>query len=687
MTENILAGALSEPLSAKAVLQQKLVAMYRQLPNVLIFTFVATSALALYFYDNASNRVLDLWLWWGAMQLVSLARLGGLVWWRKYAVHPVADPQRLMILFGLGSLLAGVLWAIFSIRYFSAASPSQRLVISLVMSTIAAGSVNVLALMPWVNRLFLALLLGPLVVMFAMSGRWDDLVVAGLGVILFIGLTGFSRVSGDNFLGSLLAIQDSNSKIASVYAQRDELIRTKNNLEAHVTAQINALQTEIALKERYAKELHKIASRDLLTGLLNRSGFDEQLRETLNNARIDQQVVGLMAIEVLHFDVVELQGVLISDQVLMALADRLQQFLPAGSLLACWGSAEFFVAIAHSEIEASTTQFWSNHAALVHNVLQKPIDTDTGPLRVDTIIGVTRYPDLAINNELMLYQAAAAKHGLRKLGTGGVKVFDPSLGESLKERHHLRQSLHLAIEHSLLTLVFQPLVPSATSQPYKMEALLRWDDAEFGPVSPVTFIPIAEESGLIVPLGRWVLLSACRAATTWPHGCVVCVNVSIHQLLAGDLLHDIQSALEQSGLTPTRLEIEITESMFAQDMEYIISVLDAVRALGVSVAIDDFGTGYSSLAYLRRLPVDTIKIDRSFITEIDPDARKLLFSIVTMGRGLGFRIVAEGVETIQQEDLLLALGVDYLQGYLLSKPLPLAAAQAWLRTLPNRFKL
>jgi EAL domain-containing protein (putative c-di-GMP-specific phosphodiesterase class I) len=219
-----------------------------------------------------------------------------------------------------------------------------------------------------------------------------------------------------------------------------------------------------------------------------------------------------------------------------------------------------------------------------------------------------------------------------------------------------------------------------------MEALLRWHHEDFGQVSPVTFIPIAEENGLIVPLGRWVLLSACRAATTWQGGCVVCVNVSIHQLLAGDLLQDIERALQHSGLAANRLEIEITESMFAQDMVYICSVLESVRALGVSIAIDDFGTGYSSLAYLRRLPVDTIKIDRSFITEIDDDARKLLFSIVTMGRGLGFKIVAEGVETIQQEDLLLALGVDYLQGYLLSMPIPLAAAQTWLRTCPSRYK-
>lgn len=682
MAHNILIAAAPQVASEQLVSQQKLVAMYRQLPNVLIFTFVATSALALYFYDHALGREWRLWLWWGCMQLVSVLRFASLLWWRKYGAQSAEQSRRLIFLFGFGSLAVGVLWAAFSVSYFPPATTAQRLVISLVMSTIAAGSVSVLALMPWVNRLFIALLIGPLVMLFAQSGAIDDLVVAGLGVVLFIGLTGFSRVSGDNLLGSLLATQAHDSKIATVFAQRDELIKAKDELEARVMRQINALQTEVELKERYAQELDKIASRDQLTGLLNRSGFDEQLRQLLGQARLRQEVVGLMAIEILHFDVVELQGSLVSDQVLLALADRLKHFMSPQALIACWGGAEFFVATAQADIEASETPFWNRYAALVQDVLQHPIVTDAGSICVDLLIGVTRYPDLAINNELMFYQAAAAKHNLRKLGIGGIKVFDPHLDSSLKERYHLRQALHKAIQDNSLTLVFQPLVPSVRSHPYKMEALLRWDDAEFGQVSPAVFIPIAEESGLIVPLGRWVLNSACDAAMTWQDGCVVCVNVSLHQILAGDLLNDIESALAQSGLAPARLEIEITESIFAQDMDYISSVLTAVQTLGVAVAIDDFGTGYSSLAYLRRLPVNTLKIDRSFIAEIDNDARKLLFSIVTMARGLGFHIVAEGVETYQQQALLLALGVDYLQGYLLSKPITLAAAQVWLQELP-----
>ncbi|GGY80315.1 hypothetical protein GCM10011613_26680 [Cellvibrio zantedeschiae] len=676
MTNDIRASAQQLAEQDESLVHQKLVAMFRQLPNVLIFTFAATSALAFYFYDH--SRELGLWTWWGAMQLVSLLRLGSLVWWRKANTRTDVNWQHVLHVFSAFALLVGVLWASFTVAYFSSASASQRMVISLVMSTVAAGSVSVLALVPWVNRVFIVLLVGPLVLLFAQAGKSDDLVVAGLGVVLFIGLTGFSRVTGENFLSSVMAVQRQHKKMASVFAQRDELIKAKDELEARVMRQIAALQAEMDLKERYAQELDKIANCDQVTGLLNRAGFDEGLKRFLSTARDHQEVVGMMAIEVLHFDVVELQGSLVSDQVLLALADRLKHFMPQRSLIASWGGAEFFVASAQEDIDASETPFWNRYAALVQDVLQQPIDTDVGPICIDVLIGVTRYPDLAINNELMLYQSAAAKHNLRKLGVGGIKVFDPHLDSFLKERHHLRQALHKAIEHSSLSLVFQPVVPSLRSQPYKMEALLRWRDDEFGQVSPTVFIPIAEESGLIVPLGRWVLHSACVTALDWPNKCVICVNVSIHQILSGSLLADIQSALEHSGLAPSRLEIEITESVFAQDIDYLSSVLRAVRDLGVRVAIDDFGTGYSSLAYLRRLPVDTVKIDRSFINELDLESQKFLFSIVTMARGLGFYIVAEGVETRQQKDLLLGLGVDYIQGYFFSKPIDLAASSKWL---------
>ena len=579
-------------------------------------------------------------------------------------------------LFMLGALVSGGVWASFSVIYFYDASTAQRLVIALVMATIAAGSINVLALVPWVGRLFMALLIGPLVVLFATTGAMDDLVVAGLGLALFIGLTGFSRVSRDSALHLFVAARDKDRTIASAASQRDELARAKDDLELRLAEQIETLQFEIALKERYAQELARVASSDALTGLLNRSSFERELRQQIEIARANSSCLGVLAIEVLRFDVIELQGAAVSEQILLVLADRLKNVMPRGSLIARWGGSEFAVTM------NSQGRKWAHEAALLRGVLQQPIETGAGVMRIDVMIGISAFPGEARDAEQLLYQTSIARHSLRQQGTGGVKLFDLALDVGIQQRQRLRRSLHSALEADELSLVFQPIEPCGTSIPRKMEALLRWDEPELGAISPLLFIPVAEESGLIVPLGRWVLMSACKSAAQWSGDAVVSVNVSIHQILGGDLLADVNAALVSSGLAPERLEIEITESVFSHDIDLVCSVLEQIRALGVSLAIDDFGTGYSSLAYLRRLPVNIIKIDRSFIADLDHDARKLLLAIVGMARGLGFRIVVEGVETEQQRNLLVAMGVDYLQGYLISRPISARNVAAWL-SAPN----
>jgi len=653
---------------------EKAIAMYRQLPNVLIFTFVASSALALYFQEAASQ--LSLLLWWGSMQLVSLLRLGSLWWWHQSLRQQHQNYTQMIRLFMLGALVSGGVWASFSVAYFNDAPAAQRLVIALVMATIAAGSINVLMLVPWVGRLFMALLIGPLVVLFATTGAMDDLVVAGLSLALFIGLTGFARVSRDSALHLFAAARDKDRSIAAALSQRDELARAKDDLELRLAEQIETLQFEIALKERYAQELARVASSDPLTGLLNRSSFERELRQQIEMARANNSCLGVLAIEVLRFDVIELQGAAVSEQILLVLADRLKSAMPRGSLIARWGGSEFAVTM------STQGRKWVHEAALLRGVLQQPIETGAGIMRIDVMIGISAFPGEARDAEQLLYQTSIARHSLRQQGTGGVKLFDLALDVGIQQRQRLRRSLHSALEADELSLVFQPIEPCSTSIPRKMEALLRWDEPELGAISPLLFIPVAEESGLIVPLGRWVLASACKAAAQWSGDAVVSVNVSIHQILGGDLLADVNAALVASGLAPERLEIEITESVFSHDIDLVCSVLEQIRALGVSLAIDDFGTGYSSLAYLRRLPVNIIKIDRSFIADLDHDARKLLLAIVGMARGLGFRIVVEGVETEQQRNLLVAMGVDYLQGYLVSRPIAAHHVAGWL-SAPN----
>lgn len=660
--------ALERSREALELMHEKALVMYRQLPNVLIFTFVASSALMLYYRD-----IQQLWLWWGAMQAAGGLRLISWLYWRyrwSKAESP-AQSSRATHVFVVLSLVTGALWACFSIAFFPVSTSSQRLVIALVMATVAAGSVNVLALAPWASRAFIALLIGPLVVMFASTGERDELVIAALGIALFIGLTGFARVASQTANHLLLMAQERNHKIAHVFAQREALQRDKSSLQSQLAEKVETLEQEMALKERYARELARVAALDSLTGLLNRSAFERELHQQLQE-RAGTLSLALVAVEIRRFDLIELQGARTSEQVLAAIANRLRDFSEGQFLLARTGTAEFALALNDPE------QRWQDRGVFLRAALQKNIETDIGPVAVDVILGIATVEASAQDLETLSYRASIARQDLRLRGAGGVVLFDPDMEVEIRRRQKLRFALHAALEARSLTLVFQPIEPCLTRVPRKLEALLRWDDPELGTVSPALFIPVAEESGLIMPLGRWVLLESCRAAMSWPGDAVVSVNVSVQQILAGDLASDVRRALELTRLPAQRLEIEITESVFSRDLETICKVLEQVRALGVSIAIDDFGTGYSSLAYLRYLPVDVIKIDRCFIQSLDQGARKLLLALCSMARGLGFRVVVEGVETAEQQNLLVAMGVDYLQGYLIARPMVGADVPAWL---------
>lgn len=651
--------------------REKAQVMYRQLPNVLIFTFAAAAALILYY-----REVQQLWVWWVVMQVITLARLASLIVWRRYwstSTAPAHAEQAIRLFIGF-SLLTGALWAVFSITFFGISNGSQRLVIAMVMATVAAGSVNVLALVPWASRLFIALLIVPLIVLFATTGDMDDLVIAGLGLVLFMGLSGFARVANESAAQLLVMARQREQRLAKAASECDALMRDKTSLESRLAEKIETLEFEIALRERYASELSRIAALDSMTGLLNRSAFERELRrqQLPVGTALQQAPLVIFVLEVLRFDVWELQGVSVSEQILVAIAQRLRDHCGEQALIARWGGAEFALAL------RSDNRDWPQYGATLRALLQESIETDTGPLHLDVMVGVAQFNAEERDLEALIYRASVAKHSLRQQEVGGVKVFDDALDVVIRQRQTLRRALHASLETDDLKLVFQPIEPCEAGVPRKMEALLRWNEPELGAVSPALFIPVAEESGLIVPLGRWVLREACRAAMSWPYGTVVSVNVSVQQILSGDLLQDVQDALAYSGLVAQRLEIEITESVFSRDLDLVCQVLAALRAQGISLAIDDFGTGYSSLAYLRQLPVDVIKIDRCFITDLDQGARKLLLAMVSMARGLGFRIVVEGVETAEQQNLLAAMGVDYLQGYFIARPMAASDVAAWL---------
>lgn len=316
--------------------------------------------------------------------------------------------------------------------------------------------------------------------------------------------------------------------------------------------------------------------------------------------------------------------------------------------------------------------------------LGAPYVLDGNQLHSTPSIGISVYPDDGDSVDALMKAADTAMYHAKAQGRNNVQFFTAEMNAAAAERMELERDLHHAIAHQQLDVHYQPQVQAASGRVCGVEALLRWPHPTRGQVSPLKFIPIAEESGLIEALGAWVLRQACQQVAHWKsigiHGVRMAVNLSAHQLRSRQLVDTVREAMHAHGVQAGELELEITESAVMKDPQAAIDTLQQLRDLGVHLAIDDFGTGYSSLAYLKLLPVDVLKIDRSFVKDIETDRNDaaICASILALAKSLGLKVVAEGVETAAQRDFLDSHGCDYLQGYFFAKPQPAAlCAEQW----------
>jgi len=368
------------------------------------------------------------------------------------------------------------------------------------------------------------------------------------------------------------------------------------------------------------------------------------------------------------------------DELLIEIAGRLRQSLRGIDTVARYGGDEFVLIIGEQASGENTRQLLERLLASV----QAPLTLEGHALRINCSIGVSVYPDDAQDLDGLLRVADVAMYHAKKTGKGQYHFYTRDLNQVVQDRFVLESALQGAIEHNELTVVYQPKV-DATSRVRGFEALVRWNSAGQGLVTPDRFIPLAEETGQILAIGEQVLYAACRAAASWPlvdgQALGVAVNLSARQLKEPGLPAVVADALAVSGLPPECLELEITESMIMGDVEHTIRVLKSIKALGVRIAVDDFGTGYSSLSYLQRLPIDTLKIDRSFVSGCDRGGKAMAIphAIIFLGRSLNLHIVAEGVETAAEKDVLTVCGCNEFQGYLFSRPMQAAAVADYLQ--------
>ncbi len=420
---------------------------------------------------------------------------------------------------------------------------------------------------------------------------------------------------------------------------------------------------------------------DDLTGLPNRALLLDRLNGLLPSAARDGRQVGLLFIDLDGFKVInETLGHDVGDDLLKDAARRLQAVLRDCDTLARLGGDEFAVIVPNlTDVALARTV-----AERISRLLTVPFPLKGQDACISASIGIAYFPGDAEDPLDLLKNAEAAMYKAKDQGKAGFQVFTPNLNLELKEHQALKNRLSKALERQEFAVFYQPKFDLATGRLDGVEALLRWSDGVLGPVSPVKFIPILEETGLIVPVGEWVIEAACRQQRQWrDQGYApvrVAVNLSVRQLHRQDLADRVESILVATGVDPSGLELEMTESMIMGDSGSARVVLGNLHDMGIHLAMDDFGTGYSSLSYLKRFPIDTIKIDRSFIEDltVDPDDAEIVRTIISMGHSLRRHIVAEGVETEAQRTMLRELHCDAFQGYLVSPPVAAASMAAFL---------
>ncbi len=530
---------------------------------------------------------------------------------------------------------------------------------------------------------------GALWLTFHLRGGRTAHPLARLGGALLMGLA----ISGTHYIGMAAATFAPHSRCYGGIALDNAWLAVTIALVS-VSLLVFALMTDMhsselaARAQAHAARLQQInaqlryqATHDGLTGLLNRDAFLARLAAALHEARAGAGRFAVLALDLDRFKLInDSLGHGAGDRLLCEVARRLRAMSPDADAIARMGGDEFLVltrSVENAE-EAGTL------ATKIIQGLSKPLRLESLEVLVASSIGISRYPNDGGTPETLLAHADEALYGAKRRGGRTFQCFVPEMNGFAQERLQLESDLNHALTRGQFELHYQPRVEVVSARVSSVEALLRWRHPARGYISPRTFIPIAEETGLIVPIGEWVLNEACRQARRWHSSGLalrVAVNLSALQFRQPGLLRTIAAALAAERLPPQLLELEITESVVMTDAETSVGILEQLSHMGVVVSVDDFGTGYSNMSYLQRFPIDRLKIDASFIGVMndDPQSTLIVQAIISLAHNLRMKVIAEGVETTAQLRRLASLGCDQYQGFLFGQPMPADALEPQLR--------
>ena len=452
-----------------------------------------------------------------------------------------------------------------------------------------------------------------------------------------------------------IAIQDPQGKVVGILATIEDITERK--------------QVE--------QKLEYQAFHDLLTDLPNRALFNEQLVTALARARRHQHLAAVLFLDLDRFKIInDTVGHVIGDRLLQRVARRLQTCVREEDVVARWGGDEFTILLQ----EVNTAEDAAHVAQRMLDTLKPTLNIEDTEFHISSSMGIALYPQDGEDGKTLLKHADVALNRAKERGRNHYQFYSPQMDAEASVLLKIENFLHHALDRGEFVLYYQPQVNILTGHICGMEALLRWKHPQLGLISPREFIPLAEETGLIVPIGEWVLATACQQNRTWQVAGLspvqLAVNLSPRQLQHPNLVKVVARTLEETGLDPQWLELEITETTLIQNIDSARSLLWELRRLGVHISMDDFGTGYSSLGYLKKFPFHTLKIDQTFVKDLEgnPQDLAIISAVIALAGHLNLRVVAEGVELQQQLELLQRLQCNRMQGYLFSKPLPAAEA-------------
>lgn len=617
-------------------LNARLNLLYRNAYFGIAVTFIAATGLA-FGFDNTNDDPTKV-IWWVCISLLMLIRLLDSLTWSRNKDKGTLDNIRHLYRFRSGVLLTAFLWSFYCLYFYSNSNLYELSVSWIIVSAMAGGSATVLSADRFVVLSYTQVLLLPYSLLVAIAGSSEHQMIGFLGIA-------FSIVM---FFTALKAATYTEDSIRLRYKHKNLIKNMKHEVETRT------------------KEIVKLNQLDSLTNLLNRSAFINEAEAFINEE--NKQPFSIFFIDMNGFKPVNDNfGHNIGDEILRQLSRRLQTAFAQTAIICRWGGDEFIL-LAHTD---KTDEIGAIANSISH-LFVTPFHIHDYSIDMDVSIGVSTYPTHSQTLSELISYADVSMYCNKHDDKGVYVLFNNALAKKVQSEFYLSTAITNAISNEQLSLVFQPIIDADNDRFHAVEALLRWN-LEGELIPPNIFIPIAERNGAIRNIGQWVLNESIKQQKALEQEGLdikVCINVSVMQFDDPQLVNCVAKLLAKYDVKASNICIEITESVFSTDKPKIIAALKQLQSLGLFISIDDFGTGYSSLSLIQDFGVHVVKIDRSFINRLDSNGGAIIKAVMVMGEDLNYSVVAEGIESIDQEIILKELGVQYLQGYLFSRPVP-----------------